>query len=49
MRAIESRPTDQEAFGGAGAGLAAGMLIGALLGPTVCDPEPAADRAPTDP
>jgi hypothetical protein len=36
---IEPTPTNEEVFGGAGAGLAAGMLIGTLLGHALCDPE----------
>jgi hypothetical protein len=35
----EPDPTREEIFGGAGAGLATGMLIGTMLGHYICDPE----------
>jgi hypothetical protein len=34
----EPTPTKEEIFGGAGAGLVTGMLIGTLLGHAICDP-----------
>jgi hypothetical protein len=34
----EPTATDEEVFGGAGAGMAVGMLIGTVVGHYVCDP-----------
>jgi hypothetical protein len=44
---LEPDPTHEEIFGGAGAGLATGMLVGTLLGHAICDP--AEDDVPPPP